>query len=202
MATGGGAFQAVVLAAGLGRRFGGGKLLAPWGDGVLLDGALAAAFAAPVEQVLVVTGADAARVSAAAAAFAIGAGEEARLKLVHAPDFDEGMGASLRAGASAVPSTSAGVLVLLGDMPRTPHVVLEPLVAAVRAGAPAAAPAFEGRRGNPVALGPELFPALRSLGGDAGARSLLQGLGGRLVLIPSPDDGVLFDVDQPGDLRP
>ena len=35
--------DAIVLAAGASLRFGGGKLLAPWGEGVLLDGALAAA---------------------------------------------------------------------------------------------------------------------------------------------------------------
>ena len=44
------AFEAVILAAGSGSRFGGGKLLAPWGAGVLLEGALAAALAAPVRS--------------------------------------------------------------------------------------------------------------------------------------------------------
>ena len=41
------ALEAVILAAGSGRRFGGGKLTAAWDAGVLLEGALAAAFAAP-----------------------------------------------------------------------------------------------------------------------------------------------------------
>jgi molybdenum cofactor cytidylyltransferase len=30
---------------------------------------------------------------------------------------------------------------------------------------------------------------------------VLQGLGDRLALIKSPDDGVLFDVDRPSDLQ-
>ena len=51
--------HALVLAAGFGSRFGGGKLMTPWRSGVLLDGALAAAFAAPVGAVHVVVGADA-----------------------------------------------------------------------------------------------------------------------------------------------
>ncbi|HEX7947277.1 MAG TPA: NTP transferase domain-containing protein, partial [Phenylobacterium sp.] len=59
-------FASLVLAAGAGSRFGGGKLTAPFRDGVLLDGALAAAFAAPVRIVTLVTGADAGRVVAAA----------------------------------------------------------------------------------------------------------------------------------------
>jgi CTP:molybdopterin cytidylyltransferase MocA len=53
------ATEAVVLAAGAGARFGGGKLLAPYMAGVLLDGALAAALAAPACSVTLVTGADA-----------------------------------------------------------------------------------------------------------------------------------------------
>jgi molybdenum cofactor cytidylyltransferase len=188
------ATEAVVLAAGSGTRFGGRKLLAPWGDGVLLDGALAAAFAAPVRAVTVVTGADAEAVGRAARAFS------PAVKLAHAADHAEGMAASLRAGLASLPADTKAVLVLLGDMPRPPHAVLASLVAAVEAGAPAAAPRFGGRRGNPVALSAALFPQLMALSGDAGARRILDGLGERLALIDAPDDGVLYDVDQPGDL--
>ena len=59
---------------------------------------------------------------------------------------------------------------------------------------------FHGRRGNPVLIDRTLFPELLALTGDAGARGVLQSLGDQLALIESPDDGVLFDVDTPGDL--
>jgi molybdenum cofactor cytidylyltransferase len=85
-------------------------------------------------------------------------------------------------------------------MPRVPHGVLKPLAEALAGGAPAAAPTFRGRRGNPVLLGAALLRRLRTLTGDEGARSLLHGLGDRLALIEAPDDGVLFDVDERGDL--
>jgi molybdenum cofactor cytidylyltransferase len=39
-----------------------------------------------------------------------------------------------------------------------------------------------------------------ALSGDVGARSILQRLGARLALVETGDDGVLFDVDEPGDL--
>ena len=199
MATGADAFEAIVLAAGSGARFGGGKLLAPFGDGVLLDGALAAAFAAPVSRVILVTGARGEAVEAAARAYAQRAGED-RLLIVHAEDHAEGMGASLRRAARELPADCAGVFVFLGDMPRVPPAVLAPLAAAVRAGAPAAAPAFEGRRGHPALLAAGLLPLLASLRGDAGARTILKDLGPRLAIVEAPDDGVLFDVDTPGDL--
>jgi len=199
LATGGelaGGLEAIVLAAGSGARFGGRKLLAPWGEGVLLDGALAAALAAPARSVTVVTGADAEDVAAAARGF------DPAVRIVHAADHAEGMGASLRTGIASLPADAAGVFVFLGDMPRVPLAVLPKLVEALAKGALAAAPTHEGRRGNPVLIGRDLFPQLLALTGDTGARSVLQGLGDRLALVEAPDDGVLFDVDVPEQLRP
>lgn len=195
MATGAGEYEAIILAAGSGSRFGGGKLLAPWRGGVLLDGALAAALAAPVGRVIVVTGADGEKVAQAARDFA---GD--RIVLVHADDHAEGMGASLRRGAGELSPGCAGAFVLLGDMPRIPHAILAPLIAALEAGAPAAAPVFAGQRGHPALIGAELLPQLLTLGGDAGARAILKGLGERLALVEAQGDGVLFDVDERDDL--
>ena len=183
---------AIVLAAGSGSRFGGGKLRAPWRGGALLDGALDAAFAAPVHTVYVVVGADPA---VAAVASARGA------QIVESRDHALGLSASLKAGVAALPEDAAGALVLLGDMPDVPHAVLQPLVAAVEAGALAAVPVFEGRVGNPAALSATLFPKVMALQGDRGARALIEGLGEALVPIPAPDAGILFDVDRPDDLH-
>lgn len=187
-------FAAIVLAAGSARRFGGGKLLAPFEGAPLLHHALAAARAAPVDEIIVVTGADADRVAPCARDFDPG------LRIAHADGHAEGMAASLRTGLAAVSPVCAGVVVFLGDMPRTPHAVLAPLVQALAGGALAAAPVFEGRRGNPVALSRRLFDQVRALTGDVGARPILRALGSDVVEIPSPDDGVLFDVDAPDDL--
>lgn len=190
---------AVVLAAGAGSRFGGGKLTTPWRDGALIDGALASACAAPVRQVTVVTGADA-KVEAAVRAFAERAGEQARLSVIHCPDHAEGMGATLRAGIASLAPDIAGAFVFLGDMPLVPPDVTPTLAAAVRAGAPAAAPTFEGQRGHPVLFAASLFEPLRALKGDEGARQVLRGLGDALALVPTDDPGVLVDIDRPEDL--
>ncbi|RAK67479.1 nucleotidyltransferase family protein [Phenylobacterium kunshanense] len=192
--AGGEQVAAVVLAAGSARRFGGGKLLAPWRGAPLLHGALAAARAAPVGSVTVVTGAEAEAVAACARAF------DPALRIVHAPDHAEGMAASLRAGLASLPREVMVALVLLGDMPRVPQETPPRLIQAVRDGAPAAAPVFGGRRGNPVALSRALFAPAMALSGDTGARGVLQGLGERLAVVDAPDDGVLFDVDERADL--
>ena len=197
---GGRGYAAIVLAAGAGSRFGGGKLLAPWRGRPLVGGAVAAALETGADPVLVVTGSDAARVGEAclAAAQRRNAGE--RLGLVHAEDHAEGMGASLRAGIRALPPGLRGVFVFLGDMPDIPGDVASRLIAALEAGAPAAAPFHDGRRGHPVLFSAQLFPQLARASGDSGAREALAALGGDLARIPSASPGVLFDVDRPEDL--
>jgi molybdenum cofactor cytidylyltransferase len=191
--------EAIVLAGGAGARFGGGKLTHPWRGGALIDGALAAAFAAPVRTVTVVTGADP-RVESVARAFAERTGEVARLRIVDCVGHAEGMGATLRAGIASLPPDAAGAYVFLGDMPAVPPAILPALAAALAAAAPAAAPRYDGQRGHPVLFAAALFPQLRALTGDQGARDVLRALGDRLALVETDDPGVLIDIDQRGDL--
>jgi molybdenum cofactor cytidylyltransferase len=187
--------HAVVLAAGAGSRFGGGKLVAPWNGRVVIDGCLDAALAAPVESVVVVTGADAAAIEAVVRA----RGGE-RLRTVHAVDHGLGLSASLRRGLASLPHDASGALIFLGDMPLVPHNILPDLIDALSTGAVAAAPWRGGRRGHPVAVSRRLFPALLLTQGDRGAGLLLDALGDRLVKIATDDPGIVFDVDVPADL--
>lgn len=191
--------EAIVLAAGAGARFGGGKLTAPWRDGVLLDGALAAAFAAPCRTVAVTFGADPATAEAARA-FAERTGARDRLRLVLATDHAEGLAASLRAGLASLPTDAAAAMIFLGDMPDLPLRIGEALADALTPGTEAAAPVWKGRRGHPVLIRRSLFAQVAALRGDRGAGALLEGLGPRLAQIPAPSDGVLFDVDRREDL--
>ena len=156
---------------------------------MLIDGALRAAMAAPVEEIVVVTGADP-KVVAAAEAYA-----DPRVRLVHAEDYAKGLSASLKAGVAALSPGIHGVFIFLGDMPRIPHDVFEPLRDAIANGAPAAAPAFGGARGHPVILASPLFGMLMELQGDNGANGILNALGRQVRTVPWGDDGVLFDVD-------
>lgn len=192
--------EAIVLAGGAGARFGGGKLTSPWRGGLLIDGALAAAFAAPVRSVTLVTGADPA-VAPRVLRWAEQAGQLDRLRLVHAPDHAEGMAATLRAGVAAMPADAAGAFVLLGDMPLIPPEVLGLLARAIVSGAKAAAPVYDGRRGHPVLFGAAMFPALLALEGDQGARVVLKALGDAFAAIETNDPGVVFDVDTRAQLR-
>ena len=188
-------FHALVLAAGAGSRFGGGKLTAPWRGAPLIHAALRSAAAAPVEAVTVVLGSDAEGVRAAARTFAA----SSPLRFVKAADWSLGLSASLRAGVAALPADAEAAFVFLGDMPCIPASVLPPLASAVLAGAPAAAPTHQGRRGHPVLLGRALLNRVSTLTGDEGARRLLNTV--HVAEVVSLSEGVLFDVDTPNALR-
>ena len=187
-----GPLYAIVLAAGAGTRFGGAKLLAPFGDGVLVEAAIRMARAAPVEGVIVVT-----QPGMEHLPWTRGPG----VRAVACAEWAVGMAASLRTGIETLPGDAAGAFVFLGDMPRIPVEVLEPLARALRDGAPAAAPTFDGRDGHPVLFARTLFAELLTLTGDRGARRVIAALGERAVRIAAPHDGVLLDVDSPGDLE-
>ena len=192
-------WAAIVLAAGVGRRFGGRKLVATFEGRPLIAGALDAAFAAPARRVLLTTDGDP-DLAAIARKHARGLGREPDLEVVVATDAAEGMGASLRAAVAALPADADGAFVFLGDMPRVPSGLAQTLAEAVRPGIDLAAPRFEGRRGHPVLFGRACFPALLALAGDVGAREVLATAGKRLALVDSPDAGVLFDIDRREDL--
>jgi molybdenum cofactor cytidylyltransferase len=112
-----------------------------------------------------------------------------------------GMGHSLAAGVVAT-GGAAGWLVALADMPRIAPASYRAVLDRLRAGASLVRPQHAGRPGHPVGFAAEWRGALQALSGDAGARSLVQAAGERLVLCPVDDPGILFDVDRPADLSP
>jgi molybdenum cofactor cytidylyltransferase len=182
----------VVLAAGRSTRMGGpNKLLAEIGGKPLVRIAVDQALASRAKPVIVVTGHQRERVEAALAGLPV--------RLVHNPDFADGLGTSLRAGIAAVPSEADGVIVCLGDMPQVDATLIDRLIAAFdpERGALAVMPTIEGRRGNPVLWSRRFFPDLMAIEGDVGARHLIDRYGEAVVEVPVTGKGALTDVDTP-----
>jgi molybdenum cofactor cytidylyltransferase len=193
--------EAIILAGGSGSRFGGGKLLAPYRSGALIDGAVRAAMTAPVDRVILVTGHDGDHVGEAVRQLAAHDYPGRRLDVTHADRHAEGMAFMLNAGVAALSRETNGAFVFLGDMPDIPASIAAMLAQRI-GGRSAAAPIFKGRRGHPVLFAAHLFPALLALTGDQGARGILDALGEDLGLVDVDDPGVLFDVDRRSDLAP
>ncbi|HET9518694.1 MAG TPA: NTP transferase domain-containing protein, partial [Actinoplanes sp.] len=133
----------VVLAAGAGSRYGMAKALVAYRGELLVRRAAAALRDAGCAHPVVVVGADAARVRAAAP----------ELDYVDNPEWASGMGSSLRAGLAALTDTPAcAAVVLLVDMPGvTPAAVRR--VRALAAPDALAVGGYADRRGHPVLLG-------------------------------------------------
>ena len=188
----------ILLAAGTGSRFGGGKLLAALpamsGDAAAAApiGAIACRhmIAALPETVAVVrTGDDA----------LAGLLEAEGARVVRCVRADEGMGASLACGVAAA-SDADGWVVALADMPWIAVETIARVAAAIADGATVAAPFVRGVRGHPVGFAAALRDALVSLGGDEGARDIVNRQAHGLVRVDVDDGAILRDVDTPADL--
>jgi molybdenum cofactor cytidylyltransferase len=191
---------AVILAAGAGSRFGGGKTRAPLDGRPLLAHVLAAVREAGVGRVVVVLGRD-----AAALISALREAEPAALDgvLVAAnPGPERGLATTLALGfgpAVAAPAP-AGVLVVLGDQPRVRADVMRALCnAATPTGAVAVVPRYDAdAASNPVLLLPAGWPLIAGLSGDRGLGPLLGADPARVVRVPvrgaNPDVDTLADL--------
>jgi molybdenum cofactor cytidylyltransferase/nicotine blue oxidoreductase len=162
----------LLLAAGAGRRMGGPKALLRDGRGVpFLDRMIGVLFEGGCERVTVVVGAAAPEVTAVL----VEAGwvDDPAVDTVVAEDWQEGMGASLRAGLRSLGEGEAA-LVTLVDLPDVDEAVVR-RVAGVASGTDALVRAtYDGRPGHPVLIGRNHWPGVLSTAhDDQGAREYL-----------------------------
>src|SRR5205085_11184095 len=121
------------------------------------------------------------------------------VRIVHNPDFADGLGTSLKTGIGALPADVDGVIVCLGDMPQVDAALIDRLIGAFdpERGALAVMPTIEGKRGNPVLWSRRFFPELMAIEGDIGARHLIERYGEAVVEVPVAGKAALIDVDTP-----
>jgi len=182
---------AIVLAAGQGRRMGGpNKLAATIRGRPLARIAAEAAVASRAEPVVVVTGHEPGLVHGALVGLDV--------RIVHNPDYADGLSTSLRRGIAALPEDVDGAVVLLADMPGVDADVVDRLIAAFdpAGGTLIVVPTFEGKRGNPVLWSRRLFADLSTVAGDTGGRHLV-GANADAVTEVEIGPAVALDVDTP-----
>lgn len=162
--------SAVVLAAGAATRFGSPK------QRLLLPAVLGRVRASAVDDVLVVLGAHEVDTDA---------------PTVHCPDWERGIGASLRCGLAALPTEAEAAVVVLADGPDlAPEAVDRVLEVWRESGAEVVAATYSGVRLHPVLLARSAWNRIP----DEGAREL------PALLVPCDDLGAPGDVDTPRDL--
>lgn len=179
----------LVLAAGAGTRFGGSKQLAELDGRPLVEHAIHAMTASPVGRVVVVLGAGAEQVMAAA--------DPHGADFVVCDRWDEGQSASLACGLAKLSGCEA-VVITLGDQPRLSPDAIRRVIAARSEGVDAVRATYAGAPGHPVLLERHLFDRMRDVSGDHGARNLL--LSVPTCEVPCEDLGGGDDVDTPAEL--
>jgi molybdenum cofactor cytidylyltransferase len=185
---------AIVLAAGAASRFGSPKALATFEGRPLLEHVLDAIRTAGIEEVVVVLGHSADLI-------------EERIdwlseRRVRNPDPST-LSSSLQVGLAAIADMEPpvrGILIALGDQPRTRPEVIRALIAASReAERPVVVPSYaEGGGPNPVLVRREAFGLIDEASGDRGLGPILGANEDLVVEVHVP--GSNPDVDTPSDL--
>ncbi|MET7783291.1 MULTISPECIES: nucleotidyltransferase family protein [Streptomyces] len=185
----------LLLAAGGGRRLGGRpKALLEHRGRPLVEYAVGVLRAAGCTRVHVVLGARADAVR-----------ERARLDgcvLVDNPDWEHGMGSSLRAGLGSLAGTGArAALVSLVDQPGIGPRAVARVLAAHQDDTSLVSAAYDGVRGHPVLFGAAHWAGVAaSATGDRGARAYLKEHEAAITLVECGDVAEPFDIDTEDDL--
>jgi nicotine blue oxidoreductase len=190
--------SAVVLAAGAGSRFGGGKLLASYRGRPLVEAVLRELHEAPVDEIIAVVGDK------------IGE-EEDRLRhvcslygalIAENPKWEKGISTSVKRGLAACAPDADAAVVVLGDQPLVGVKAVRRLVEAHERGAVVAVATYGGKRRNPALFARETWSMLQEeLTGDEGARGFLHRHPEVVTEVPCDDVADPTDVDTVEDLR-
>jgi molybdenum cofactor cytidylyltransferase len=124
------------------------------------------------------------------------------VRVVINENYQQGMGASLKAGLSAVSPQSEAAIVVLADQPFVRPATLDQLVAEHdRCKAQILIPTYRGFRGNPVLLDRSVFPEIMTIQGDMGCRAIFGNHLEGIVKVPVDDVGILLDLDRQSDFE-
>lgn len=189
------AVAGLLLAAGGGRRLGGRpKALLPHRGRPLVEHAVRVLREGGCARVHVVLGAQADEVRARASL--------PGCVLVDNPDWEQGMGTSLRAGLDSLAGTGArAALVSLVDQPGIGPEAVARVLAAHEGEESLVSAAYDGVRGHPVLFGAARWAGIAATAeGDRGARAYLTEHRPAITLVECGDVARPFDIDTEADL--
>jgi molybdenum cofactor cytidylyltransferase len=190
------AVAGILLAAGSSQRFGAGNKLLANVDGRPLIFCVASHLTrSRVHEVVVVTGPDRCEIEQALNGF--------KLRLVHNPDHQWGMGRSIAVGVASLRPATQGALICPGDMPEVSPALIDKLIGVFEqnGGETIVFPALsDGSQRNPVLWPRRFFSRLAGLRGPAGGKALLAELANEAVAVPVAKGREFIDIDTAEDL--
>ncbi len=183
--------SAVVLAAGLSTRMGRNKLLLNFKDKPLIARLVDTLLASKIDEVIVVLGHEIEKVRAEL--------QGKPVRLVHNPDYREGLSTSVRTGVDAVSPDADGIMICLADQPLLEPADVNQIVAAFadakKVNKSIVVPFFKGERGNPVILDASLRVAILGIVGDVGCKGVIKRYPEKVYALEMENDHVVRDVD-------
>ena len=165
------------------------KLLLPFRDGTVVGSLIQALRQGGVSEiVLVIAPGDEALRSWAT---------EAGVRIAVNPEPERGMLSTILEGISVAGDTET-LVVCPADLPALLPSTVRTVLAQQ---SPLAVPSYQGKRGHPLVISPELIPEIRTLHLDVGLRELLDRHPDRLRIVEVDDPGCVRDVDTPEEYR-
>ena len=164
----------IILAAGASTRMGQPKQLLPLGGRPLLQHVIDEAASSCLDELILVLGHQAEEVRAA-----IHIPGRRRIQIVINREYASGQSISLQLGLGSASQRAEGAAILLGDQPQVMAELIDLVTAAFcRTGSPVVRPVYAGADGHgvpghPVFLARRLWPYVKELSGDEGARAIL-----------------------------
>lgn len=178
----------LLLAAGEGRRLGRPKALVSIGGRTLVERGVELLRAGGTDPVVVVTGAVPVSLPG--------------VVTVHNPDWQTGMGSSLRTGLATLPGGSVAVVVALVDQPLIGAETIKRLISAFLDKPGLIAAGYHGKRRNPVLIPRHYWADVAAAAeADLGARGFLQAHGDLITVVECADIGRPDDLDTEEDLK-
>jgi molybdenum cofactor cytidylyltransferase len=182
---------AVVPAAGMSTRLGRNKLLLPFKGKPLIAHTVDTLMASIVDEIIVVVGHQADQVRAA-----IG---KKRVRLVENPDYQQGLGTSVRAGIAAASVDSTAIMIYLADQPLLEAGEVDFLIHAFaeagKTGKSIVVPLFHGERGNPIIVNSSYKASILAIVGETGCRRVIKQNPDQVLTVEMETDHVVRDID-------
>jgi molybdenum cofactor cytidylyltransferase len=122
--------------------------------------------------------------------------------LVVNPDWRRGQLSSLQASLRSLPAGTEGAMVCPVDYPMVSAELVAKLIAAFdSAGGAVTLPVYEGKRGHPVIFRSTLYQELLATDAEIGARAVVRAHRDATVEVPTGEEGVILNLNDPEMLR-
>jgi len=180
----------VILAAGLGRRFGGSKMLHPIANGDAMLAQTISRYQSCFDLVSVIYPKNDKELTVFL--------DTKNVEAIAIENNTKGLSQSLITGIKAN-IKAQGWLIALGDMPYVESQTIMLIKNAIQYDN-IVIPRFHARIGNPVGFGCTFKDQLIALKGDVGAKSIIQSKPDKVEFIDTDDEGVLLDIDYPSSI--